>query len=462
MDQRRFGENACGSDRSRVRRSARRAAACALVAAFALGGSLQRLDALPPDFRVEEVVAGLENPVTFDFAPDGRVFIGERTTGRIRVFAEGALLLEPAATVAVSTAGERGLLGLALDPRFAENGYLFAFHTCAPHEQRITRLCIEGNRAAEATPIFDRIPAALVHNGGAIGFGPDGMLYFTVGDNGVAANARDIRLLAGKMHRIRSDGTIPPDNPWPATTAFCLGLRNSFGFTFRAATYPAVAFVTDNGTTEHDEINRVVAGGDYGWPLASGAAATPPLVDPIYSWSPTTAPAGIVYYDGANFPLDAQGDLFVAEYATGSILRVDLAKDGAQALRGRRFLDGEFGNLFALELAPDGTLWFSSASALYRIVNSNPPQRFVRGNVDGTNGIDGADSLRLLRYLIYGDVPECLAAADVDANQRVDFADVTMLLGFLHGTVPGIPAPFPACGLDPESQLSCVDQPSCP
>ncbi len=418
--------------------------------------------AIPPGFRVDEMVVGLNHPVAFAFAPDGRIFISERIAGEIRVVDRGALLKEPFATVQISASGERGLLGIALDPGFATNGFLYVFHSVTTSEQRITRFRAEGNHGVDETIIKDGIPASVLHNGGSIGFGPDGKLYFTVGDTGNPELARKIFEIPGKLHRVNADGSLPDDNPWPRASAFCLGCRNSFDFTFRPSEVPVVIYASENGPIDNDEINRIVAGQDYGWPLASGVTHDEIYIDPIYTWSPTRAPVGIAYYVGHNFPLEYNGDLFVAEYTTGNILRLHLNDEGTAVLQDSAFLNGEYGLIYDLVVAPDGTLWFSTASSLYRIVNDHPPQSFVRGNVDGTNGIDAHDAALLLSYILTGHpVPYCMAAADVNDDNLVDPNDVTVLLSFIYGAMTHLPTPFPECGLDYKSELSCESQEAC-
>ncbi len=422
-----------------------------------------QVDSAPaPDLDVETMVGGLDNPVAFDFAPDGRIFIGERTTGRIRVVEGGVLLEEPFARVNVSSSGERGLLGLALAPDFAESGQVYVFHSRTAHEQRITRFTARGNLGTDEKIILESIPAANLHNGGCLGFGPDGFLYFTVGDTGNPSLARDPHRFPGKLHRIALDGGIPDSNPWPRSTAFCLGVRNSFGFTFRPHATPVAIYLTDNGTAVDDEVNLVRAGADLGWPEVLGVANQPRFVDPIYSWSPTTAPVGIVYYWGENYPLDHNGDLFVGEYETGAILRIPLDLDGRRDGEVETFLRGDFGRLYALELGPDGALWFSTAEAIHRVVHPSPPTRFIRGNVDGVNGINYADTQRLLAHLLEGAPLECRAAADINDDERIDLTDFSALVYFVSGAIPRLPPPFPQCGIDHTTTLGCDEERHCP
>ena len=434
---------------------------------------------LPPDFELTPVVTGLDQPVRLAFAADGRVFVAERTTGNILVIEDGRLLPEPIATVPVRASGERGLLGIAVT-NDRERAYLFAYHSVSPHEHQVTRFTIDERgstqpRAVDRTTIVDGLPAAAVNNGGAIAVGPDRHLYFTVGDHD---RPDDVEAddWAGKLHRLTLDGEIPDDNPWPGSSVYCRGLRNCFSFTFdrvfvdpaspftaRPRTKPTI-FLADNGTNIHDEIHRVGPGDDAGWPTVLGPSDDDRFVNPVHAWSPTTAPAGIVLYDGPGFPRAHWRSLFVAEYSTGKIVEIVLDRSGTRAVDRRVFFDGELGPIFALAIAPDGALWFTTGNAVYRIHHRLPPQRFVRGNIDGVNGISFEDSVRLLRYLLDGTAPGCEVAMDVTADERIDVSDVSSLLGFLYGALPAnfvIPRPYPECGVDVRSALDCETHPVC-
>lgn len=432
------------------------------LSVVALLASAAAADSLPDDFRVETVATDVKQPVSIAIATDGRVFVSERVTGRVRVIADGKLLPEPFASLPVCATGERGLLGIALDPAFAENGYVYVFHTRTPELQRITRFTDRDNVGLEATVILDGIPASSYHNGGGLAFGPDGMLFFSVGDTGDAEAAGSFRRFAGKIHRIRPDGTTPDDNPWSRRTSFCLGCRNVFDFTFFPGEVPVVIYASENGPTVDDEIHRVTAGDHCGWPRVTGVAGDGNTVDPIHSWRPTTAPVGIAYYRGNQFPREYREDLYVGEFTTGRIVRFELSPDGTEVTHREVFLDGGYGSIYDVELGPDGALWFSTTRGIFRIVGSTPPVEFIRGDIDGADGVDLHDAVTLLAHLLSGaPAPGCMAAADVNADDTVDISDVSTLLGYIFRVVPVLPAPFPHCGVDPSGVLDCREHPAC-
>ncbi|HWP93696.1 MAG TPA: PQQ-dependent sugar dehydrogenase [Thermodesulfobacteriota bacterium] len=214
--------------------------------------------------EVELVLGGLDFPVTLACASDGRIFFNELRTGNIRIIRDGVLLPTPFAAVPVSINGENGLIGLAFHPQFDRNGLVYVFHTHPqPRRNRVLRFTDLNNLGTQETVIIDDLPAADIHIGGNVGFGPDGKLYVTIGDVSNPANSQSLDSLAGKILRYNPDGTIPADNPFLDSPIFALGLRNSFDFTFHPAT--GVIYATENGPNCDDEINRIIAGGNYGW-----------------------------------------------------------------------------------------------------------------------------------------------------------------------------------------------------
>src|SRR3954470_223320 len=173
---------------------------------------------LPTGYVDTLVASGLEQPISVDFAPDGRVFVTEQQ-GRVRVIQDGQLLAEPFVTLDVSSSGERGVIGVELDPDFATNGYVYVFHTAkTPYlHNEVSRFTAVGDVAAAGSEqvIFDLDKlesGALIHNGGDLKFGPDGKLYISAGENGNSDNAQSLSTTLGKLLRLNADGTIPADN----------------------------------------------------------------------------------------------------------------------------------------------------------------------------------------------------------------------------------------------------------
>src|SRR3954451_18185251 len=254
---------------------------------------------LPTGFSETQVATGLSAPTAMAFAPDGRLFVAEQG-GPLRVIKNGTLLAQPFLTVTVNSAGERGLLGVAFDPAFASNGYVYVYYTATTPtlHNRVSRFTASGDVAVAGSevPILDLndLSNATNHNGGAIHFGPDGKLYIAVGDNANGANSQTLANLLGKILRINPDGTIPSDNPFFASATginraiWALGLRNPFTFSFQPGT--TRMFINDVGENTWEEINDGIAGSNYGWPTTEGPTPDPRFRSPIFWYGHSTGP----------------------------------------------------------------------------------------------------------------------------------------------------------------------------
>ena len=290
---------------------------------------------VPAGFSESTVAAGLANPTAMEIAPDGRLFVAEEG-GALRVIKDGALLAAPFATLTTDTSGERGLLGVTLDPAFAENGYVYVYYTAtAPRaHNRISRFTAAGDGAL---PGSERVLLELddltsvFHNGGALHFGPDGKLYAATGDGGTGANSQSLGNLLGKILRLNADGSIPEDNPFAAQTTgrnraiWALGLRNPFNFAFEPVT--GRMLVNDVGANAWEEVNEGVAGANYGWPETEGPTSDPRFRGPLlaYGHGDGCAITGGAFYDPRTptFPGDFAGDYVYSDYCAGWIRRLD-------------------------------------------------------------------------------------------------------------------------------------------
>ena len=230
-----------------------------------------------------------------EFAPDGRLFVCEQG-GSLRVIKNMALLVTPFVTVTTTSLGERGLLGIAFDPGFHTNQFLYLYYTSTSGSthNRVSRFTANGDVvvAGSEVPVLDlENLAASNHNGGAIHFGIDGKLYIAVGENAVTANAQTLANRLGKVLRINRDGSIPTDNPFYNTATgvnrsiWALGLRNPYTFAVQPGT--GRIFINDVGNQTWEEINVGAAGANYGWPNCEGRCASPnpSYRDPIFQYS---------------------------------------------------------------------------------------------------------------------------------------------------------------------------------
>jgi len=301
----------------------------ALLVTLALAGT--SYGQVPPGFTLTELASGLSRPANLLALPDGRLLIGEQQTGQIKVFKSGSVLSTPYAIISPLYTGnnESGLLGLCLDPDFSSNGYVYAFVTHDSTTSRVWRFTTSGDVGTNQTLIVDNIPHRGVnHNGGGIGFGLDGKLYMAVGEAGNSSWAQDVNILGGKILRSNPDGSVPADNPF-GNLVWSFGHRHPFRLTFQPGT--GRLYVTENGPSQDDELNRIVQGGNYGWPLDTGPNADPNHIDPVHNFSSIVVPTDLLFYQGSAMPFD--GELFLVEF-TGRIRRFTLSPDGDSVISG--------------------------------------------------------------------------------------------------------------------------------
>ncbi len=338
---------------------------------------------LPSGFAETLVASGMSSPTAFAIAPDGRIFVCQQG-GSLRVIENGSLLTTPFMTLSVNSSGERGLLGIAFDPSFASNNFLYVYYTTStsPIHNRISRFTANGNvvQAGSELILADlETLSATNHNGGAMHFGQDGKLYIAVGENAVPSNSQTLNNRLGKMLRLNSDGTIPADNPFFNTATgnnrsiWTLGLRNPFTFAFQPGT--GRMFINDVGQVTWEEVNDGIAGSNYGWPTCEGLCSptNPNFRDPIYLYSndaSTCAITGGAFYNPTNatFPAQYVGKYFLADYCAGWIKYIDpTSPPGVGAATS--FATG-LSLPVDLQVANDGSLYYlqrGSGGQLWRI-----------------------------------------------------------------------------------------------
>lgn len=374
--------------------------------------------ALPPNIALEVAADQVTFPVALQFAPDGRLFFTERfigadapVTGTIRVMVDGQVQPNPFAVVDLAESSpfqEKGLLGLALDPDFESNAFVYAYRTAAPsdtidrqHGQILRYTAVLSDTdwiGTDMTVIVDDLPVSggCCHNGGILGFGPDGKLYLSIGEIGDGQKAQDLSSRAGKLLRFNPDGSSPDDNPFADdpeadSAVYAYGLRNVFGFDWHPETRELYA--TDNGPSCDDELNLVVAGGNYGWPFSEQDGECvdpgPEYVAPLLIFDQTAEgrPPGLTgaaFYSGRKLP-EYTNDLFVASWNSGTLYRIEIPDEGdpetTSVLRNCGQSEGDHAML-DIVTAPDGSLYFScqedifpappGSGTIYRLVSRSP------------------------------------------------------------------------------------------
>lgn len=304
---------------------------------------------LPGASVAATVTEELRSPWGLAQVSGGRHLISERDSGTIWLLDGDGSRTSLGTVPDVQAEGEGGLLGLAVPPDSENAGddVLYAYLT-TDTDNRVVRMPWSPAGLGEPEVIVDGIPRASIHNGGRVAFGSDGMLYVATGDAGEPELAQDQMSLAGKVLRVTPDGAVPADNPFPGSPVFTLGHRNVQGLTFDDA---GRIWASEFGTNIADELNLLVPGGNYGWPIVEGAADLPPYLDPIAQWSPTSlaSPSGIAYVGGdspAVYVASLRGQVLwqvpVVGDSAGEPLALDL---------------GTLGRLRTVSVQPDGTLW---------------------------------------------------------------------------------------------------------
>ena len=308
------------------------------------GSSSQAPSSARARARVAGVVAtGLDVPWGIAFLPDGSALVSERDSARIvHVTPEGDV--STVGTVqGVDGSGEGGLLGIALSPAYATDRTLFAYFTAGP-QNVIARMTYDGSGLADQRRIFGGIPSGPIHNGGRIAFGPDGFLYVGTGEAGRGTPAQDPNDLGGKILRITPEGAPAPGNPTPGSPVWTLGHRNVQGLAWDAR---GRMWASEFGQNTWDELNRIVPGENYGWPVVEGRSGDDRFRKPVRQWHTDVAsPSGIAV---------AAGSVFMASLRGERLWQIPLLQHGTG--KPRALLTHRYGRLRAVAVAPDGSLW---------------------------------------------------------------------------------------------------------
>ncbi len=376
-----------GTRPQRSRRTSVTAVLGALAAvALAVSACTVPPDPTEPSITVASSIGGFDRPWELVFLPDGTPLVTERP-GRIAAVVGGARKV--VATIGdVVASGEGGLLGLAVDPDFATNRRIY---TCYDHgssgavtDVRIVRFRVAEDLGSltDPTPILTGIPhgAGNRHQGCRLAFGPDSMLWATTGDAAQPTYPQLTTNLAGKVLRLTRDGAPAPGNPGSPWNpyVYSIGHRNGQGLTFRPT--DGAAFEVEHGTGCDDEVNRIVAGGNYGWnPVGSGYDESKPMTDlsipgaVAAAWSsgcPTIAPSGATFVTGSQWG-KWDGALAVAVLKGTRLMFVRFTGPTSSTVEGVDTRLTDRGRLRAVRQAPDGSLWVAqdaSPGALLRVV----------------------------------------------------------------------------------------------
>ncbi len=351
---------------------------------------------------IDTLATGLDVPWDLVFTSKDRILVTERE-GTIRVVENGRVEPTPWASLDVfadnSSGIEAGLMGIALAPDYDKSREIYVVGTFfrgptsgvgrlfdrgmrrvlgvlsksaeSLFEDRVYRFVDNDGQVSSPELVIDNLPASHLHAGAALEFGPDSMLYVSVGEAYVDAEPQGINSLAGKILRYRSDGSIPTDNPFEASPVYALGFRNVQGLAWHPT---GQLFATDHGPTGlpneggrfgRDELNVVVPGKHYGWPYASGTGSGSDFSWPIAQWTPAIAPAGLAVYSVEGTPWF--GNLLVTGLRGRQLKRIVIEPDENSATGWRagceeQMLVNRFGRLRAIKVGPDGSVYVTTSN----------------------------------------------------------------------------------------------------
>ncbi|MGQ9792275.1 MAG: PQQ-dependent sugar dehydrogenase [Anaerolineae bacterium] len=339
-------------------------------------------------FVIETVKENVYLPWSLNFAPDGRLFFTSRDTGEIHALdVSTGELTTFTPPLPVRPGGEGGLLGMELDPDFAQNGVLYVCYSTATFSSylpvigardilaathalpaasdlvvnRLSRLVLSGNQLGDEQVLLT-MPHGPRHNGCRVLVSPDehGYLFVSMGDAAEAERAQDVNTLSGKILRINRDGSIPSDNPFPDSPIWTLGHRNPQGLAFQPST--GWLWSTEHGPDTRDELNIIKKGKNYGWPICLGEQLTcsvqnyEPAVKEFYS-NQTIAISDLVFYTGTVFP-EWRGNIFFVTLKTGRLYRLKVEDE--EVIQEEILVDNTYGRLRDIAVDPDGYIYFST------------------------------------------------------------------------------------------------------
>lgn len=364
------------------------------------------LSVVPNGFQETQIISGL-NPTAADFAPDGRLFVAEKT-GRVRIVQNDQLVSTPFYTVPVDIYRDRGLTGIVVDPNYAQNRFVYIYYTAAvavnPNAPdngaptRLVRLTASAANPNVAEPgsevvVIDGFPSpAGIHTGSFLGFGADGYLYLGVGDGSSGNAAQNLNSLQGKVLRLdvsQLPYQIPADNPYVGQAGkrgeiWASGFRNPYSGSFQDGTN--TAYINDVGNSLFEEVNQLIKGANYGWPLAEGNSINPLFTNPLYAYPHVNGGAAVTggdFYTATNFPPRYWNTYFSADIVQGVIRNYDPATDLVT------FFATGVGFPVDLDIGPDGSLYYLTKQS------TAPGQGVVK-----------------IRYVTGNRAPTAVAAAD--------------------------------------------------
>lgn len=313
-------------------------------------------------YKIEVIAENLNVPWAIAISKEGTLYFTERS-GSLRIIKNGKLLSQPLITLSEPfiSQGEGGLMGIALDPNFTDNRYIYVMHSYLEYGEvfnRVVRLIEYNDRAYIDRVILDKIPGGRIHNGGRIKIGPDQKLYITTGDAGNPELAQDPTSTAGKILRVELNGMVPIDNPFANSPVYSLGHRNPQGLAWNEGN---VLYASEHGASAHDEINIIKPGANYGWPVVQGSETLTQIMTQnplIHSREETWAPSGIAFVSKGPW----QGELLVATLRGQRLLVLGLNTEGTKVINLESLFRNEYGRLREVVEGENGAIYIATSN----------------------------------------------------------------------------------------------------
>ena len=307
-------------------------------------------------------------PWSIVFTSPDRMLVSERT-GTVREIVNGKLNPDPLFTFKdVAVKSEAGLMGMAIDPQYENNHYLYACYAFLKgngNDNRVVRLLDNGTSLSLDEVILDTLPSAIEHAGCRIRFGPDGKLYITNGDALKPSTAQDVNTLSGKILRVNPDGSIPADNPFPGSPVWSYGHRNPQGIDWQPGS--GLMYSTEHGPSGFDgppggdEINLIQAGGNYGWPLVSHDQTLAGMIAPLIQFTPAEAPASLSFYNSDVLPM-FKGSMFFGALVGEGVVKVVISGTNPREIASVEKIINNVGRVRDVVQGPDGFIYFSTSN----------------------------------------------------------------------------------------------------
>lgn len=361
-----------------------------LAALLGCGNGQSGVTPTPPadvTLNATTVAGGFDTIWEMAWGPDNQIWVTERT-GIISRINPATGAISRVGTLPVNEIGEGGLMGLAFHPDFTSGSpFIYVAHTYSAGSavrNRVVRIAITNGTLGAITPILEDVPGSSVHNGSRLVVGPDRLLYVSFGDASNTALPQNVTSLAGKILRLTLDGQPAPGNALGGRV-FTMGHRNPQGLVFARGTL----YATEHGPSDNDELNRIEASRNYGWPDVRGACdgdagqaersfcTANNVVEPLAKWTPTIAPSGIDFYDHSRIP-QWRGSLLFTSLKASSLYRAPLATDGRSVGTIERLYADQFGRLRDVMVAPDGAVYLATSNRDGRGSPQSQDDRIIR------------------------------------------------------------------------------------